>query len=142
MGRALRRAWSLASSVVTKRRDFICPSSEPKVGAELLGVVLGEGKAAILPSTIPLDHTFFAKGAEVGPLDERFKFANRCAKNGCDKWTGERCGLIDKLVETDRRRAEAPEQCSIRTSCRWYSQHGRAACEICPTIVLQQRINL
>jgi hypothetical protein len=123
-------------SEIDKSTQALCPSSKCTDGAQLIGVVKEDGHVDMLKEAIQVDETF-VNVAKQGRLPEmRFRFANKCIKNGCKQWTGERCGIIDQIMqhvnETDN--TSLPE-CSIRPQCRWYNQSGMEACKICPLVI-------
>jgi hypothetical protein len=57
-------------------------------------------------------------------------------------WTGERCGLIDTALgvlshQVEAQTARPLRACGIRHACRWFAQHGKSACAVCPLIVTE-----
>ena len=128
-----------------------CPSSSCRDGALLLGIMTGSGKLAYVDPPVRIDAAFVAQAREQGSPERRFRFAGPCVEDGCPQWTGEGCGVADLVVDrlatdastTDSPDAETPAPdtrrtlpaCSIRRSCRWFSQRGAAACTACPLIV-------
>lgn len=118
---------------------LLCPSSEPVPGALLVGVVRGPREVDIVPA-VAVDELFVAEGSTAGPLDDRFRFANGCVKEKCNKWFEGRCRLIEVLADQPEFR-RTPQYCSIRGACRWHSQVGARACTVCPAVVRQQPLN-
>jgi hypothetical protein len=55
----------------------------------------------------------------------------------CMQWAGNRCGLIDRVVEHFGPGADEDPlpKCGIRSTCRRFAQQGRAACESCPEVI-------
>ena len=115
----------------------LCPSSVCEKGALLLGVVQPNGEVDFLGDRVEVDAEFVDIARQGRPPEKRFRFAGPCAKSGCSRWTGERCGVIDELEAIFPERAAEPElrPCVIRSECRWYGQNGARACAICPIVV-------
>jgi hypothetical protein len=115
-----------------------CPSAPPEPGSVLLGIVAAKGQLAFITPNIPVTQEMvdtFEKNDV--PLENRLRFAGPCMGHHCVQWAGTRCGLIDRVVahfgEGD---LEGPlPKCGIRSTCRWFAQHGRAACSSCPEVV-------
>ncbi len=129
-----------------------CPSSPCVEGALVIGVRTGAGRLAYVQPPTHVDAAFVARAREQGRPESRFRFSLPCMESGCSQWNGSACGLVDLLLddppappEFDLRAAPgadaaAPERtrlpnCSIRSSCRWYFQHGAGACAVCPQVV-------
>jgi hypothetical protein len=113
-----------------------CPSAKCEEGAELLGVVGSDGRTAYLPAGLVVDEAFVQVAAEGRTPEKRFRFANTCAESGCRQWTGERCGVIDRVLAlVPDPPAEPLPKCFVRRQCRWFAQSGRAACAVCSYVV-------
>ena len=120
-----------------------CPSSECRPGAQLLGVVLPNGRVAFTSKAIPIDEEFVRVAHEGRPPEQRFRFTTTCAERGCRQWADNRCGVIDRLLAIAKERGEDETtlaarplpDCAIRSECRWYRQRGAAACAVCPDVV-------
>ena len=115
----------------------LCPSARGEPGAILLGVIQADGSVAMLAQKQRVDE-FFVKLAHEGRTPEkRFRFADSCLKSGCQQWTGNRCGVIDRVLADNPDYVGAAElpACSIRSDCRWHQQIGAQACGVCPLIV-------
>lgn len=125
------------SNVQQEGANLICPSAPCKEGALLLGVVQSDGCVGFIPQPLRITQEFIDKARRGRPPEKRFRFANQCAKSGCKQWTGDRCGVIDRVLDFSsaiETNAELPE-CAIRASCRWHQQHGGSACMVCPNVV-------
>ncbi|HEX4184011.1 MAG TPA: hypothetical protein VHY34_12210 [Caulobacteraceae bacterium] len=119
-----------------------CPSAPPEEGSFLLGVVSGHGEVAYLnphvPVTLEMLEAFSRKGV---PVENRMRFGCDCAEHDCVQWKGKgqegRCGLIDHALEALHVEGglEALPRCGIRATCRWFAQHDRRACAVCPQII-------
>lgn len=115
-----------------------CPSSSCSPGNLLLGIVRPDGKIAALYPPIAVDQHFVEKASGPGlrPPESRFRFAGPCVTSACRHWLNNRCSLGDAAARAGTRvPADRVPPCTVRTSCRWWSQSGVAACRICPTIV-------
>ncbi len=121
-----------------EQEQILCPSSRCQAGALLVGIVLSDGRVAYASDRIVIDREF-VELAQQGPAPEtRFRFSTPCARGACRQWTGDRCGVIDRLTplldEAEQRGIELPA-CAIRAECRWFAQAGATACAICPEVV-------
>jgi hypothetical protein len=69
------------------------------------------------------------------------RFGCDCAEQGCVQWKGEdgagRCGLIDHALEALKVEVGPDHlpRCGIRATCRWFAQHDRKACAVCPQVI-------
>jgi hypothetical protein len=118
----------------------LCPSYNCKDGAILLGVVMRDGRVAFSADRITVDREFVETAREGRTPEKRFRFGGQCIEGGCNQWTGKRCGVIDKVIETNERESIADlPACSIRSECRWFSQRGAEACAICPDVITDLR---
>ncbi|MFZ1527573.1 MAG: hypothetical protein WAT19_02405 [Ferruginibacter sp.] len=118
--------------------DKLCPSTTCHEGAVILGVVQGNETVALLNAGLIADQDFVKKVKEQGSPEKRFRFADTCRKCGCRQWTGSECGVIKEFSEANihlnGNEHELPN-CIIRPRCRWYSQEGANACQICPFVI-------
>ena len=117
-----------------------CPSGRAKPGAGLLGVRQEDGSIAILPQVLPVDNDFIRIGKQDEvPLEERFRFSNKCVESGCIQWTGSSCRVAsDVLSYLDQVKSERGLlACGIRSTCRWFHQEGEKACKICIYVVTE-----
>ncbi len=121
--------------------SIMCPSSQGKAGALLLGVRQNDGKVAILPEPLPVDEQFIAiaRQQEI-PARQRFRFTNKCCESGCGQWTGKGCGVVESVIQYADRLPEITGElpaCGIRSRCRWFMQREADACRICPYILYE-----
>jgi len=115
-----------------------CPSAPPEPGSVLLGVVAAKGEIAFISPNIPVTQEMVDTFAKNGvPLENRLRFAGPCMGDRCVQWAGARCGLIDRVVEhfSERDGTGPLPKCGIRSTCRWFAQHGPVACSSCPEVV-------
>lgn len=121
-----------------KPDNKLCPSATCHPDAMLLGVVQGDQTVTLLPEPIKITQEFIDIATANGEPEKNFRFAGKCAKGGCNQWTGTSCGVMDRLSAINEKLeaeiAGLPE-CSIRSQCRWFSQEGKKACIICPYVV-------
>lgn len=120
--------------------EALCPSARCEEGAILLGLVAADGRVAYLRPEARIDAEFVREARRGRAPEKRFRFADTCVEGRCAQWTGERCGLIDRVLESEDAVANGAEQrplprCAIRTRCRWFGQQGREACAACPLVV-------
>jgi hypothetical protein len=118
-----------------------CPSALCEEDALLLGVVAPGGTVAYVQPPTRISADFVARAQAQGHPERRFRFSVPCREAACHQWTGTGCGVIDIVIGT---RPEDPAAgpadaglpaCGIRRTCRWFAQHGTAACAICPQII-------
>src|SRR5215210_5588820 len=104
----------------------LCPSYNCREGAVLLGVVMRDGRVAFSADRIIVNQEFVQIAREGRTPEKRFRFGGQCVQNGCKQWTGNRCGVIDSVIETTNAETDASNlpECSIRPECRWFSQRG------------------
>jgi hypothetical protein len=119
---------------------IMCPAHRCKQGSLLLGARLENGTVAIFPEALAIDAEFIenAKNSPA-PIEERFRFTNKCIEGGCKQWTGTACGVAERVVSfldtVDEIDPHFP--CSIRKNCRWFLQQQYDACKICPYILTE-----
>jgi hypothetical protein len=115
-----------------------CPSAQPGMAdAQILGVVSrdsGEPRLAYLNERIPAAPELLAQAAPADPR-EIFRLAARCEQSKCVHFDGARCQLATRIVEMLPEVTGSLPPCTIRRTCRWYQQEGRAACFRCPQVV-------
>ena len=123
---------------LTKDSQTLCPSARPDWhGAVIIGVIGGAAEAPLLTHlTTPQKPTseILALAASVTPT-EVFRFAAPCRNGGCAHFRESKCSLTQRLVQLLPVATSELPACSIRSSCRWWQQEGRAACLRCPQVV-------
>jgi hypothetical protein len=123
-------------------RQTLCPSAQPDwQGSQLIGVVGGTAQTpevAYLPEPQPITEELLALAQPVKPT-EVFRFAAPCACSGCGHYAAEqaKCKLAEKVVRWAPVVVDKLPACSIRASCRWWQQEGKAACMRCPQVVTE-----
>lgn len=117
----------------------LCPSATGQTeDARIVGFIGRDGIVSPMVTPIPLTG---AVREAAGPQPERvFRLSGRCAQEKCSNWSGESCGLIDRMIQ-DVHRNRMPEQtgklpaCGIRASCVWWGQSGPEACRVCKYVI-------
>lgn len=127
---------------MTTGGDATCPSGRCREGAVLIGIVGGDGRLGHVNPAVPINAEFMTAVENGRAAESRFRFGEPCAEGDCGHWRGSQCGLIDGLLASPigTEAVEASQQeplprCGIRASCRWFRQHGRTSCGICPLVV-------
>jgi hypothetical protein len=117
--------------------EVACPSATCKEGANLLGIIQPDGRVSFLNQKLNINEEFVQIAHRGRSPEKRFRFSNNCIKSSCKQWTGDRCGVIDRILDEVGIIEEPPElpECSIRSECRWYNQCGGKACAICPEVI-------
>ena len=114
-----------------------------------------DGTVAYVQPPTRVGAEFVRQARVLGHPERRFRFSSACVESACPQWTGTGCGVIDVVIGS--KPAEPPTDplaefwadpaattpvtpralpaCAIRRTCRWFAQHGGAACAVCPTIV-------
>lgn len=118
-------------------REIECPSARCEPGANLLGVVLPDGRIAHQRKRLPIDSRFIEIAQQGRAPEKRFRFSAPCRREACLQWQQQRCSVIDTLlVELGTPDLAAPlPRCAIRPECRWFRQVGVQACGICDEVV-------
>jgi hypothetical protein len=119
-------------------KTTLCPSARPEwVGSIVFGVVSGtveEPRVAYLKQPQSVTDELIARASPVTPT-EVFRTAAACAESGCQHFDGKDCRLAMRIIEKLPAVVEELPPCSIRASCRWWQQEGKAACMRCPQVV-------
>ncbi len=119
--------------------DRSCPSARCEPGAKLLGVKGADGRIHNLRTAMAVDDEFITTASKVGPPEQRMRFSSHCATNGCSQWTGNRCGVIDRVLTHIEGfhlpKSDGLPACPIRATCRWFDQTGAKACHACSYVV-------
>jgi hypothetical protein len=120
----------------------LCPSYTCQEGSILLGIVMRDGRVAYSSDRIIVNEEFVQIARAGRAPEKRFRFGGQCVQNGCKQWAGNRCGVIDSVIETatgDYSDASSLPECSIRPECRWFHQSGAEACAVCPEVITDLR---
>ena len=120
--------------------EKLCPSARCETDAILLGVITADGRVGYLRPELRVDADFVAAAGAGRQPEKRFRFAQPCVEGRCAHWTGSRCGVIQTVLDAPEAEAAAAEsrplpRCSIRRQCRWFAEHGAAACRVCPLVI-------
>jgi hypothetical protein len=118
-----------------------CPSALCEEDALLLGVVVPDGTVAYVQPPTRISADFVAQARARGHPERWFRFSTGCREAACHQWTGTGCGVIDIVIGARPENPPAGKPaaglpaCGIRRTCRWFAQHGAAACAVCPQII-------
>jgi len=127
-------------SSIPDRRRIMCPSSVCSEGATLLGIVKGNGTISFVKEKLTVTKNFVEISKTGRKPESRFRFANTCLQAPCVHWKENKCSLVDNMVNVFSKVAadvnDLPE-CTIRSDCRWYDQHGSKACTVCPYLIYE-----
>lgn len=119
-----------------KKQKYACPSATNSEGASLFGIVGNDGVVKFLPHTVALDEELLSLGNSHSNPEAKFRYTQTCAEKGCKQWTGEKCGVIDKVFGMKLEAiGHQGLKCPIMNDCRWYAQEGPKACGVCPLVV-------
>ncbi|WP_369780695.1 hypothetical protein [Streptomyces sp. R33] len=98
-----------------------------------------DGRLGYVRPALPVDEQFNRTAREHGDPESRFRFADTCAQDACEHWSGRQCGLVGRLIDSPRAQelssADDVPRCAIRSHCRWFAQSGKEACRVCPVVV-------
>ena len=114
-----------------------CPSAsaeDPR--ARVFGIVHGAADAPrviYLPRPVRMTPALRAKLGSVAP-GEVFRAVSPCAESGCQHFASGACGIGKQVAALDEVTSELP-LCTIRATCRWFSEHGGAVCLRCSQVV-------
>lgn len=114
----------------------LCPSAPLSEGAKLLGIVNSDNEIDLLSEPLTIDTEFIDSASKGRPIEKRFRFVNKCVKNGCQNWVGESCNVVKIVLENIHKKywAENLPDCTIRNDCRWFGQEGVDACKVCTLV--------
>jgi hypothetical protein len=125
----------------------ICPSGRCEPGSQLIGIVGADGRLGYVTPPLEIDANFVVVAQRGRAPGSRFRFAEPCLGQHCQHWADSQCGLIESICADASNQLALPGElelprCGIRSQCRWFSQRGRAACEVCPLVVRVPRLPL
>lgn len=118
-----------------------CPSAPHDwEGARVLGVVNGSvdhPQVRYFGTPVELTPQILELAQPVHP-EEVFRFTAPCREDGCGFFRNGRCGVGVAAVEGLPEGDDGPlPSCGIRPNCRWWSEHGPAACRRCSLVVTE-----
>jgi hypothetical protein len=121
-----------------KQQPLRCPSAQADMpDAQVLGVLSaesGDPRLSYLSERVPATPHILALAAPADPR-QVFRLAARCEQARCMHFDGADCRLATRIVQTLPAVTDSLPPCTIRRTCRWYRQEGRAACLRCPQVV-------
>jgi hypothetical protein len=101
-----------------------------------MGGTVEEPRLTHFPSPLLVTEELLEMSAPVAPT-EVFRFAAPCMGSGCQHFHDHQCGLVTQIVQILPAVIANLPACSIRSTCRWWHQQGRAACMRCPQVVTE-----
>ena len=113
-----------------------CPSYTCREGATLIGIVGPDGLVHMISEALPVTSDFVARVQAGDTPTARFRFAGACIESGCLQWDGG-CTVAKRALAATATAADAEAPlplCAIRPTCRWFADHGRDACVVCPEV--------
>ncbi|WP_433531688.1 hypothetical protein ACQPYA_06245 [Micromonospora sp. CA-263727] len=123
--------------------ERMCPSTPVANATVFLGMITPAGRVAYVTPALPAEVAVDAAAEAGGPVEGRYRLAGPCVTSRCGFWTGEHCGLGERLVSSYAETVGPPEidlpRCAIRRTCRWYGEQGPAACAACAHVVTDAR---
>ena len=122
----------------TSGGPLACPSARAEPGNRLYGRVEG-GEVQRLGTPLPVTAAFVEAVSAQGPPERRFRFTGTCQEGRCAQWTGDGCGVIERVMAELRPEPGPLPRCAIRADCRWYAQRGGVACAACSFVVTDRR---
>lgn len=120
---------------------LLCPSSQPQAGAQVFGMVrkTPDGdRIGYFTEAIPATAENLALPAPALPT-EAFRLAAPCAEHRCPHFDGSECQLGSRIAQMLEPVVVSLPHCAIRSRCRWFREHGKAACIRCPQVVTDIR---
>ncbi|MFI6759000.1 hypothetical protein ACIBF5_07620 [Micromonospora sp. NPDC050417] len=129
--------------VRTDPSERMCPST-PKANATVfLGMITPAGRVAYVTPPLAAEVALAGLPDPTEATESRYRLAGPCVTSSCGFWTGDHCGLGERLVasyqETGVPDEAALPRCAIRRTCRWYAEQGPAACPACSHVVTDAR---
>ena len=103
----------------------------------MFGVIGGsveEPRVAYLKESAVVDVSSFGKLGTLQPTHV-FRFAARCEEHRCAHYNGQRCTLIQHIVEKLDPVVDLLPPCLVRPTCRWFAEVGSEACRRCPQVI-------
>jgi hypothetical protein len=122
-------------------RALLCPSSQPQRDARIFGMVrqTPDGdRIGYFTEAIPATPENLALPAPALPT-EAFRLAAPCAERRCPHFDGSHCQLGTRIVRMLEPVVGSAPACVIRSTCRWFREHGKSACVRCPQVVTDIR---
>jgi hypothetical protein len=100
----------------------------------VIGGSAREPRTKFLDAAVPVSDDILQLTEPVQP-SEVLRFAAPCIGGACHHFADRRCALAAKVTDLLPAVADELPDCSIRPTCRWFSEQGPAACQRCPQVV-------
>src|SRR5215831_8020770 len=124
--------------MLEQKQRLSCPSAQPDMeGARVFGVIGGsveEPRVAYLKESAVVDESTFGTLGALQPTHV-FRFAARCEEHRCAHYNGQRCTLVQRIVEKLDPVVDLLPSCVVRPTCRWFAEVGSEACRRCPQVI-------
>jgi len=124
--------------MLEEKHELSCPSAQPDMeGSRVFGVIGGsveEPRVAYLKESAVVDVSFYGKLGTLQPTHV-FRFAASCEEHRCAHYDGQRCTLIQRIVEKLDPVVDLLPPCLVRPTCRWFAEVGSEACRRCPQVI-------
>lgn len=117
-----------------------CPGAQPTdPDAVVFGVrnAVDGVRVGYLERAVVAGPDILALAEPVHPL-EVFRIGAPCAESKCAHFAEGACGLASSIVAEVPVAVNIAPACSLRSTCRWFSQEGTAACLRCPSIITRE----
>ena len=127
----------MGSRAKANRDEPQCPSAQPQMdGAAIFGVVGGTAQEPRVAYVNKLQEASedLLQLAEPAQPTEVFRIAAPCAESQCQHFKGGSCSLVERVVNHLPEVVDDLPPCSLRPTCRWWLEQGRAACLRCPQV--------
>ena len=121
--------------------ELTCPSSQPQPGARIFGMkrATPDGdRIGYFDAALPASAETLALPAPALPT-EAFRLAAPCAGHGCSHFDGAQCQLGQRIRSMLGPVVRGLPRCAIRSTCRWFREHGKPVCLRCPQVVTDIR---
>ncbi|MFB9850200.1 hypothetical protein ACFFMR_07385 [Micromonospora andamanensis] len=129
--------------VATGPVERMCPSTPASNATVFLGMITPAGRVAYVTPALPAEVAVAAAAEAEVPVEARYRLAGPCVTSRCGFWTGDHCGLGERLVTSYAQTVGEPEvelpRCAIRRTCRWFAEQGPPACVACAHVVTDAR---
>ena len=120
-----RNSWPAAK---IRDRPVICPSQSAENGTLILGEIDDNGQLQRLPHLVE-------RWSGHHPESSSTRFAGECVRERCAFWA-ESCQLAAAVI---RDNDEPLPPCPLRSRCRWFLEHGAAACSACSQVTYKMK---
>jgi hypothetical protein len=93
-----------------------------------------EPRVAYLERDVVVDEQTLEQLGGLHPT-EVFRYSARCEEERCSHFDGIRCTLASRVRRSLKPVTASLPPCSVRATCRWFTQEGREICLRCPQVL-------